>query len=89
LEYGVGQIEDYTVIIRHRQVESIASGQWNNPAIWSCNCVPGGNDAVNINGGHSIQITPGMGLIECADLHLEPGAVLNLNGVMHVAGGCD
>lgn len=85
---GVGQIEDYALIVQPRYVESVASGDWDNPANWSCNCVPSSSDFVFVQASHMIDITPQMGLITCADIHLEPGAQLQLDGEMHVAGGC-
>ncbi|HQW02527.1 MAG TPA: hypothetical protein PLR30_08625, partial [Saprospiraceae bacterium] len=85
---GVGQIEDYALIVQPRYVESVASGDWDNPASWSCNCIPSSGDFVYIQSGDTINITPQMGLVTCADVHLEPGALLQLDGEMHVAGGC-
>ena len=85
---GVGQIEDYALIVQPRYVESVASGDWDDPASWSCNCIPSSGDFVYIQSGDTINITPQMGLVTCADVHLEPGALLQLNGEMHVAGGC-
>jgi hypothetical protein len=86
---GVGQVEDYSIIIRPRHVESTSSGGWTTPGIWSCNCIPGAGDDVTIKSGHTITITPAMGSVQCADVHLEPGAILQMNGEMHVAGGCN
>ena len=86
---GVGQIEDYGLIIQPRQVESIQSGDWDNPLTWSCNCVPGSIDFVYIKAGDTISITPQMAIAACADIHLEPGAILDLDGEMIVTGGCD
>lgn len=86
---GVGQIEDYSMIIRPRHVESISSGGWTTPGIWSCNCIPGAGDDVTIKSGNTVTITPAMGSIQCADVHLQPTALLQMNGVMYVAGGCN
>jgi len=86
---GVGQIEDYSLIIRPRHIESVSSGGWTTPGIWSCNCIPGASDEVTIKSGHTVTITPAMGSIQCADVHLQPNALLQMDGVMHVAGGCN
>lgn len=86
---GVGQIEDYAVIIRTRHVESISSGGWTTPGIWSCNCIPGTSDDVTVKTGHTVTITAAMGSIQCAGVHLQPTALLQMNGVMHVEGGCN
>ena len=86
---GVGQIEDYTIIIRPRHIESVVSGPWNVAGTWTCNCIPGASDDVTIRSGHTVTVTAAMGSIQCADVHLQPAAVLQMNGVMHVAGGCN
>ncbi len=87
---GVGQIEDYTVIIKPRLVQTVASGNWNNPAVWSCNCVPSATDALLITSGHTVTVPLALGTVNCASLHLQPTAILNAYGNVHVAdGGCD
>lgn len=87
-DQGVGQMEDYALTVKPRYMESVASGGWDNPASWSCNCVPSSSDFVYIQSGHTMYVTPQMGLVTCADVHLEPGAQLQLDGEMYVAGGC-
>ena len=62
---GVGQIEDYALIIQPRPVESIQSGDWDDPVTWSCNCVPSAIDFVYIKTGDTISVTPQMGIVEC------------------------
>lgn len=37
-------------------VQSIASGAWPNPEIWSCGRVPSSKDKVQINSGHLIEV---------------------------------
>ncbi|HEY3386423.1 MAG TPA: M43 family zinc metalloprotease [Saprospiraceae bacterium] len=85
---GVGQIEDYALIIQPRIVESVNSGDWDDAATWTCNCIPTSIDFVYIKAGDIISITPAMGVLECADIHLEPGAELEIDGDLIVAGGC-
>jgi endonuclease G len=63
------------------QITSIASGDWNNPAVWSCNCIPKSSDNVRIKAGHTIRITSAMGLQACRNLNVERGAVFEMNGV--------
>jgi len=87
---GVGQIEDYTIIIKPRPVESLSSGNWNNPAIWSCNCVPSTSDALLIKTGHIITVPLAVGTVYCASVKLQPTAQLNAIGNVYVAnGGCE
>lgn len=57
---GIGQIEDYTVIITPRIVTSVASGSWTNPGTWSCSCIPASSDSVSIQTGHIISISSGL-----------------------------
>lgn len=86
---GVGQIEDYSVIVRPRVIQSLSGGEWDIPSVWSCNCVPGPDDVVQVNPGHTVSITAAMGLVHCRDVYLAPGAVLSVDGDLHVVGGCD
>ncbi|MVM39062.1 hypothetical protein GO730_18450 [Spirosoma sp. HMF3257] len=37
-------------------IRSLASGNWNNPATWSCNCVPGAQDVITIMDGHRVEV---------------------------------
>ena len=37
--------------------ESVQSGDWTNPATWSCNRLPTIDDLVTINAGHSITVS--------------------------------
>jgi hypothetical protein len=85
---GVGQIEDYTVIIKPRAVQSLASGNWNNPAVWSCNCVPSATDALLIKSGHIITVPLALGTVNCASIKLQPTGQLIAIANVHVAGGC-
>lgn len=88
-EEGTGQVEDYTVVIKPRVIESISSGNWNNPDMWDCQCVPGDTDLVRIASGHTITVTHAMGALTCFELELQgSGAVLNVDGVLHIVGDC-
>jgi hypothetical protein len=86
---GVGQIEDYSVIIKPRQVSSIASGNWDSSVVWSCNCVPSSTDGIVINSGHTIIVPLNLGTVNCASIYLQPGAIFNSIANVHVAGGCE
>ena len=75
---GVGQIEDYTVIVQPRIVTSIASGSWASAATWSCSCVPQATDIVSVQSVHTVSISGG----------LKQAFTLNLLGkLQYVAGG--
>jgi glucose/arabinose dehydrogenase len=37
-------------------VESIVSGNWNNPNTWSCNCVPSATDEVIVRSGNIVTL---------------------------------
>ena len=74
---GAGQIEDYGLIIIPRKIYSVASGGWNIPATWSCNCVPQNDDEVNIKTSHTISITTAMGTQQCGKLILDAGSTFN------------
>ncbi len=37
-------------------ITSLSSGNWNNPATWSCNCVPAACNNVTVDTGHVVTI---------------------------------
>ncbi|WP_373511339.1 sorbosone dehydrogenase family protein [Persicitalea sp.] len=37
-------------------IESVASGNWNDAATWSCACVPTPSDRVSIKAGHNVSV---------------------------------
>lgn len=75
---GSGQVEDFAVIVATGAIQSVASGAWNNPSTWDCNCVPSAYDLVRVKTGHTVQVTAAMGLIECTRLLIETGASVNI-----------
>lgn len=42
--------------IRSTWIETVQSGNWENPATWSCDCVPAAANEVLINQGHTLQL---------------------------------
>jgi len=86
---GVGQVEDYAVIIKPRTVQSVASGNWNTPSVWSCNCIPATTDAIVVNTGHVITVPLSLGSVTCAFIHVKPGGQLIGIANVHVVGGCE
>jgi hypothetical protein len=75
---NAGQVEDYSVVIANGMVQSIATGAWNNPSTWDCNCIPVSGDLVTINGGHTVTVSQAMGLIECLQLIVKTGGNFTL-----------
>lgn len=86
---GVGQIEDFSLIIHPRTITSVNSGEWHDYQTWSCQCVPSLSDAIIIQSGHTITVNPMAGTPACADIHLNPGGWLQVNEDLHITGGCD
>jgi hypothetical protein len=37
-------------------IQSVASGNWTNPATWNCNCVPSSSDSVVVSSSHTVTI---------------------------------
>lgn len=38
------------------QIHSIASGNWDSPTTWDCNCVPSNANTVTVNAGHLVEV---------------------------------
>ena len=56
--YSFGETEDYVMnIIQTQPIQSIVSGDWNNPATWSCNCITTVLDDVKVNVNHEVNVT--------------------------------
>lgn len=65
-------------------VVSASSGDWDDPATWACNCIPQAADVVTVKAGHTVNVTPAMGLVECGKLVQAPGSMLNVTGQLKV-----
>lgn len=74
---GVGQVEDYTIVVQRRTILSVASGSWTTSATWSCNCVPTSADIVSVQAGHTVSISSG----------LKQALSLTLQGTLQYAAG--
>jgi hypothetical protein len=48
-----------TISVFNGVITSIASGFWNNPSTWSCNCIPASCNDVIVDTGHFVSIQPG------------------------------
>lgn len=84
-DYGAGQAEDYGIVLA-RLIVSATSGPWNVPSTWICNCVPQPGDEVTIKTGHTVSVTPAMGLVQCIKLNLETGSHFNVSGSFMIDG---
>ncbi|MDX1406841.1 MAG: M43 family zinc metalloprotease [Saprospiraceae bacterium] len=76
---GVGQIEDVTVVVWRREVHSVASGPWDVPGTWDCNCVPGPADLITVRSGDTVTVPALLDSVVCAALTVAPGAAV-ING---------
>jgi hypothetical protein len=52
------------------------SGNWSSPQMWSCYCIPGANDQVVIQSGHTITLDQPL-VTEVKNLSVGSGATLN------------
>ena len=71
-----------TTVKFYPMIESINSGNWDNPNTWDCNCVPTYLESVRIKGSHRILITPLMNNVKAKGVMLEAGAVLEQTGTL-------
>lgn len=81
------------IAAENKYIVTIASGNWTNPATWSCNCVPGYGQSAQILSGHTVNLNN----INCYidTLIINAGGelksilstyFLNLKGNLHVNG---
>jgi hypothetical protein len=61
-------------------IQSIKSGNWNDPTTWDCNCVPTLTNNVLIKASHTVSVTPSMGVIQAKIVQIESGGILNHRG---------
>lgn len=71
-----------TMVRFYPMIESVSSGNWDNPDTWDCNCVPTSLESVRIKGNHRILITPLMNNVKAKSVTLEAGAVLEQKGTL-------
>ncbi|WP_019990590.1 hypothetical protein [Rudanella lutea] len=62
--------------------QTLRSGNWNDPTIWSCGSVPTGTQDVLIKTGHTITVLSPMGRQVCRNLRFETGGKLMNGGVL-------
>ncbi len=71
-----------TAVAAAIEVNSIASGNWNQAWVWDCGCVPSDLHDVNIMSGHTIEVNTA---ISAVDLSIEFGAALTIAGQTEVS----
>ncbi|MFK7758043.1 MAG: PKD domain-containing protein [Flavobacteriales bacterium] len=55
------------------EVTSIASGDWDSPSTWDCDCIPSDENSVTIASSHEVTFTSSK---EVYTVHIRPDAVL-------------
>jgi len=68
-------------------VYSVKSGNWNDPAVWSCNCVPVAYHNVTVNDPHVVLLDSTMPMAICQNLEIigtfsMQGGSLSINGTL-------
>ncbi len=57
-------------------IKSVKSGNWNDPTIWDCNCVPLDTYNITINTGHTVTLANNVG---ARNLNVSAGGSLDLS----------
>ena len=71
-------------------IESIVSGDWDDPTTWDCNCEPLPTENVRINNGHTVTLIAGGSGTEVNNFIIEAGGVLDPNDrIMTIHGDFD
>ena len=75
-----------TIQINTAAIESHRSGNWNDPATWSCNCIPTASNDVVIAVGHTVLLDSTMVEAVCQNLEIlgtfsMQGSSIIVNGV--------
>ena len=58
-------------------IESIQTGDWDDPATWDCNCVPLPTENVRINNSHTVTLITGGAGTEANNFIIEAGGTLD------------
>lgn len=43
-------------VVVYRVINSVATGNWNNPTTWDCNCIPQASNSVRIDSSHTVTL---------------------------------
>jgi hypothetical protein len=62
--------------------ETLKSGNWNDPTVWSCGSVPTATQNVLIKTGHTVTVLSPMGRQVCRNLRFETGGRLANGGIL-------
>ena len=70
---------------------SVNSGDWTDPAVWSCVCVPGATDSARVLSGHSITVNTNSSIVDLGidlggTLTLDAAATLEISGDWNING---
>ncbi|QJD80800.1 hypothetical protein [Spirosoma rhododendri] len=68
-------------------IYSVKSGNWNDPTVWSCNCIPASYSDVTIKDPHIITLDSTMPMAICQNLEIigtfsMQGGSLSINGTL-------
>lgn len=63
---------------------SLKSGNWEDPTLWSCGSVPDKTQDVKINTGHVVILNSAMGMQKCKNLTIEVGGLLQNKGSLSI-----
>lgn len=54
--------------LSQNRVNSVNSGNWNDPKIWSTGQVPGASDCASIEAGHTVTLNLAFAQVDCAEV---------------------
>ncbi len=60
-------------------IESVQTGDWDDPATWDCNCIPLSTENVRINPSHTVTLVAGGAGTEVNNFIIEAGGTLDAN----------
>lgn len=75
----IGTAAVQTLKIRNQDatpIVSVQTGNWNDPATWSCKRIPSASDNVTIKAGHRVNLSVGA-VGQCRNLTTEPTAIFD------------
>ena len=80
---GAGKVNDYALTITGTSCppgirETVKSGSWDDPSVWSCSLIPLPTDQVKINSGHVVTLPEGY-QASARDIELQGSIQAGLN----------
>lgn len=71
-------------------IESVQTGDWDDPATWDCNCIPLATENVRINPSHTVTLKAGGAGTEVNNFMIEAGGTLDAaDKIMTIHGNFD